>query len=690
MARFNHVPNVKWGVIVFLIALSPIWLHAGLNRWTALGAGGAARTVAVSPNNPDLVFVGTENSGLFRTSDNGAHWIRMDIPPDYLSVQSILFVPTFPETLFVAIGNAVFRSPDEGVHWFQSFRLEPSIDDFTSLVAGGPPASILSALTESGRLFRSFDMGHTWEEVTLPFDCANGELFTCLASEMIVYAIAWTGDLYKSSDAGDSWNAVNLGGLHHQNSKCFAVHPQDPSLLFSACWEGVYRSSDEGRNWDSVLQPSYFVKFVFNPQQPETLYVIGFDIFVSLNLGTDWEKVAKPFNEYNVNDLAIGAGNSEIIYAVTENVVYRSGTNRTDWSFFGLPSLRSPRYVTVGAGDSEVLYVVDRAENLAVSSNGGNSWMSSVLPDNNSVAIARVDPIDPLKVSCFDVFGQFWSSSDNGRNWSPLGKIDSQFALYSYPQWLFFSPVDPHVVYACSEHLLYISRDEGLSWTTILTCPNDSLSVFAPDPARPETMYLGISSYILKTENGGNSWVINESAFLDDPVLSLVVHPSYPDILYAGTITSIYRSEDGGESWIRAAELSSNQLYPYLAVDSGNPSQSVLASWISAFRSLDDGRTWAVANAGLPYNQVEKVEPAPDRAHRFYALGSLVYVIDFGTGDLNGDGRVDPADSALLRAYLAETSSGLPAGPDSADLTVDGRVNVVDLVRLSSTATPDH
>jgi hypothetical protein len=55
--------------------------------------------------------------------------------------------------------------------------------------------------------------------------------------------------------------------------------------------------------------------------------------------------------------------------------------------------------------------------------------------------------------------------------------------------------------------------------------------------------------------------------------------------------------------------------------------------------------------------------------------------------DLNGDGRVDRADVALLTPELGRVATG--GGPLFADLNGDGRVGVADLMRMQQALSPE-
>jgi len=71
--------------------------HSGENDWEKLSAGlpenVEARVILVHPNNPDVIFVGTQD-GPYRSTDGGDHWQRLDFPDRNAVIWALRFVKT--------------------------------------------------------------------------------------------------------------------------------------------------------------------------------------------------------------------------------------------------------------------------------------------------------------------------------------------------------------------------------------------------------------------------------------------------------------------------------------------------------------------------------------------------------------------------------------------------------------------
>ena len=94
--------------------------EAGDPNWQQLSDGlppsPQARTIAIHPQNPDVVFVGTQR-GVYRSQDRGDHWQRMNLTEGRI-VWSLKFAPNNPQVMFLGTeGSEVYRSQDGGENW---------------------------------------------------------------------------------------------------------------------------------------------------------------------------------------------------------------------------------------------------------------------------------------------------------------------------------------------------------------------------------------------------------------------------------------------------------------------------------------------------------------------------------------------------------------------------------------------
>ena len=177
----------------------------------AAGANPAKRVLrlAVNPANPDEVYGAIESpngelgfyivsdgsgvayrartrpvlaigrAGLFRSTDQGAHWASARLEPlnpkGHTYCRDIREVPGDPKTIWVAAGanfqsdvGVLFRSTDGGVSWTRvDMGVKPRSTMFALAFAEQQPRRMYCATT-GGEVFASEDGGQSWAERPLP------------------------------------------------------------------------------------------------------------------------------------------------------------------------------------------------------------------------------------------------------------------------------------------------------------------------------------------------------------------------------------------------------------------------------------------------------------------------------------------------------------------------------------------
>jgi len=95
----------------------------GDDRWELVTRGlpvaPAIRAIATHPEDPDTVYVGTQD-GPYRSTDHGEHWEKLDVPDHGLPVWSLAFDPRDTKVLYAGYENCeIYRSEDAGERWRQ-------------------------------------------------------------------------------------------------------------------------------------------------------------------------------------------------------------------------------------------------------------------------------------------------------------------------------------------------------------------------------------------------------------------------------------------------------------------------------------------------------------------------------------------------------------------------------------------
>ena len=280
--------------------------------------GRGARCLAVDPEDPDTLYVGTSDEGLFKSSDGGRGWERVSgierprvtavaVSP----VDGAVYAGTEPSSLFVSRDGGASWRELEGLKnlpsaptW--SFPPRPWTSHVRAIALSYGDPNLVVAGIELGGVMRSPDGGQTWEDQRpgAYADCHN--LAAHAAAPETLYEAAGNG-FAESGDFGESWEADDAGMVRHYVWG-LAVDSEDPTLVYASAAPGPGRAhgpgfSDAaiyrrraGEQWEAVLEglAAFPYALCADPEKPGTLYA-GFGdgkVLHSPDAGASWSEVA--------------------------------------------------------------------------------------------------------------------------------------------------------------------------------------------------------------------------------------------------------------------------------------------------------------------------------------------------------------------------------------------------------------
>ena len=83
--------------------------------------GGEMTSIAIDPINPQIVYVGTRDAGVFKTTNGGVTWRPARQGLSLYPVRSLKVDPQQPQILYVGTDfDGVWKSTDGGDSWFQT------------------------------------------------------------------------------------------------------------------------------------------------------------------------------------------------------------------------------------------------------------------------------------------------------------------------------------------------------------------------------------------------------------------------------------------------------------------------------------------------------------------------------------------------------------------------------------------
>lgn len=195
--------------------------------------------MAVDPTRPDELYAGIEVGGVIRSLDGGETWedctkellrltdqphlksqIASDTEIEGMMDSHALSVSTArPGTVFLATRMGLFCSPDRGESWqeMQIWRFSPFAYARDIQVAPHEPRTLYAALSsaalgKAGALYRSRDLGQTWQR----FDhhvTVRSTMMTVAPSlhdARVVYCATRKGQVFGTHDGGATWRECSL------------------------------------------------------------------------------------------------------------------------------------------------------------------------------------------------------------------------------------------------------------------------------------------------------------------------------------------------------------------------------------------------------------------------------------------------------------------------------------------------
>ncbi|MET0645847.1 MAG: hypothetical protein ABW208_04450, partial [Pyrinomonadaceae bacterium] len=132
--------------------------------------------VSVTPQEPETLFVGTSNSGVLVSRDNGKTWEQVRGVPTEGPVNVIERDPKRPENVYVGTTQTLYVSHDGGQRWhrrggnlplgsFTSILVNPENPDEVFVGNAYERGGRVFNSVEGGGVFRSVDKGMTWQRL---------------------------------------------------------------------------------------------------------------------------------------------------------------------------------------------------------------------------------------------------------------------------------------------------------------------------------------------------------------------------------------------------------------------------------------------------------------------------------------------------------------------------------------------
>jgi photosystem II stability/assembly factor-like uncharacterized protein len=559
------------------------WKNVGLKSSEHIGK------IVIDPRDSNVVYVAAQgplwgpggDRGLFKTTDGGKSWKNVLFISENTGVTDILIDPRNPDVLIAAAyqrrrhvwtlinggpESALYKSTDAGANWTKLRAGLPAEEMGRiglAMAATNPDIiyAIIEAANKKGGIFRSNDLGATWEKRN-DFD-QQAQYYSHIvidprnAERLYVMNVL----MQVSDDGGRTLRPLGERSKHVDNH-CLWIDPKDTDYYLCGCDGGIYESLDRAANWrflanlpitqfyDIAVDNGYpFYSIYGGTQDNFTLGgpsrtrsqsgIINADWFVTLG-GDGFHCKVDPKDPNTVY--------SEYQYGGLARMDRRTGESQgiQPMPGKGEPPLRwnwdSPLLISPHANTR--LYFA--ANKIFRSDDRGNSW-KAVSPD-----LTRQLDRDQLPV-----MGKMWSPDAVSKH------ISTSF--YGNIVALTESPKKEGLLYAGTDDgLIQITENGGEEWHKIDKFPGvpdrTYVSRLLASQHDVNTVYASFDNhknadfapYVLRSNDAGKTWIsIKGDLPANGPVLALAEDHVDPNLLFLGTEFGLYFTQNGGQKWIR-------------------------------------------------------------------------------------------------------------------------------------------
>ncbi|HMM42972.1 MAG TPA: glycosyl hydrolase, partial [Thermomicrobiales bacterium] len=483
--------------------------------WRSIGPTRGGRVTAVSgdPAQPGVFYFGSTGGGVWKTDDAGTTW--QNTSDGYFrraSVGALAVAPSDPNVIYagmgettirgnVSHGDGIYKSTDAGqtwqhvglgtIHHIGRVVIHPTNPDLVYVAAFG---HAWGPSADRG-VYRSKDGGATWDRVLFVNE-RTGANFLAIdpTNPRILYACFWEAQrgpyylnsggpgsaIFRSTDGGDTWQEItNNPGMPEGNkgkmevavaasgNRIWAIVEADPLEKRN----GVYRSEDRGETWQQLSsdtnltgRPWYFNHIRADPRDPDTVWVLNFEIWRSVDGGKTYSVVAGPHADYH--DLWIDPVNTDRMILGGDGGGCVSFNGGQSWStiynqptgefYHAAVDTRFPYRVYGAQQDNTTMSVPSRSVSGFITTpewypvGGGESGYIAVKPDDHTIVYAG---------SYGGLLTRYDAKSRLARAVSvwpemTLGSATSEMHFrFNWTSPTVFSPHDPNVLYTGGNHV---------------------------------------------------------------------------------------------------------------------------------------------------------------------------------------------------------------------------------------------
>ena len=608
--------------------------------------------VTVAPSDPNIVWIGTGEANIFRSSqagcgvyksaDAGKTWQHMGLTDTY-TIPRIVIDPKNPDIVYVAASGhewtfnaerGVYKTTDGGKTWQKvlfvnnetgAIDLAMDPNDSETLYAAtwqrirdkwNDPRS-KPDYTGSG-IYKTTDGGKTWKQMNngLPAPQYRGRIGIDIArsNPNVLYALV---DNYEVAREADSTRVDSYGRPMARVIKGATIYRSDDR---SESWRQVSGLTDTMKTYMERHSATYgwvFGQIRVDPNDENTLYSMGLGLNVSTDGGKTFRRLRGMHGDHH--GLWIDPDNSNYLVNVNDGGAYVSYDKGKSWRSF-IDQIHSTQFFDIAYDMDTPFRVYGSVQDYgsfrgAVDLSKGRDKVPGVEFDpapGGEGSSHAIDPTNPAIVYSAGYYGMI-ARSDVVKGMSkrllPRTYEDEPKLRGQWVAPFMISPHDPNIIYHGMQYL-FRSPDQGNTWEQI-----------SPDLTYNTTSEMGDISYHTLT-------TVSES-------------PLKYGLIYVGTDDGkVHLTKDGGKHWQEIMQGLPYQKWISRIVASAFEMGTVYMTQNGkrdddftpyVWKSTNYGKTWVDISKGIPIGPVNVIREDPKN-------GNILYVGTDGGVSVTTDG----------------------------------------------------
>lgn len=290
---------------------------SGNANWQLVGSFGFGEIVwTMTRDNNGNMLSGTWGGNIYRSTDNGVNWVKINSSMSVVFVWSI--VVNSSNHIFAATESGVYVSTNDGGSWTLTSLNGKDVRSLVITANGN-----LLAGTWGYGVYKSTDNGSTWSQVNSGL--ANKTVMALgVNSSNSVFAGTFGAGVSKSANEGASWSTLNVG---YNYVWSLAITSDD--VIFAGTYgDGLYRSTDFGATWSKVnngLNANYIYAIQIDDNNNIFVSAWAAGVYASTNNGNNWATFG--MGGFGVSSLLLNSADGTIYAGTSTGQVYKSSSN---------------------------------------------------------------------------------------------------------------------------------------------------------------------------------------------------------------------------------------------------------------------------------------------------------------------------------------------------------------------------